>query len=171
MISCMGTGNTTFFRAVGRACQAVWLLVLACGCTAPQGVERPGGEKVVEELPILWEKSGTWSHVKRPVRVVAYDAATLAQVPVTEVPVDFNTQMVLITALGPTLGPDIGVKITRVWREGPEIRVQEMRVHPGLERSGALERSSPWSVVVVPRCEMNVRNYTSRVPAGLMGDG
>jgi hypothetical protein len=170
MINRMGTGNTTYFRAVGRAWQAAWLLVLASGCAAPQGVERPGGEEVVEELPIQWEKSGTWSHIKRPVRVVAYDAATLAQVPVTEVPVDFNTQMVLITALGPTLGQDIGVKITRVWREGPEVRVQETRVHPGLERSGPPERSSPWSVVVVPRYETNVRNYTSRVPTGLMGD-
>ena len=169
MIGGMERGNRTYCRAAWRGSRAAWLLVMVVACTDRQDVQRCPVERVIEDLPILWEASGTWSHVTRPVRIVAYDAATLAQVPVTEVPVDFETQMVLITALGPTLGEDIGVKITRVWREGPRVRVQEQRIHPGLERSAGLERSSPWSVVVVPRCELEVEGYTSRVPAGLMG--
>ena len=156
----MGTGNRTCFRAVRRGSQLAWLLVMTVGCTAQHGVERTGtGTAVEEELPMLWEASGTWSHVSRPVRIVAYDAATLAQIPVADVPVDFKTQMVLVVALGPTMGQDFGVRIARVWRAGSEVRVQERRLHPGIERSGSLERTSPWTVVVVPRCEAKVRNW------------
>jgi len=153
----------------GRARRVVWLLVSALACTAQNEAERRVDQKAVEELPILWETSGTWSHVSRPVRLVAYDAATLAQVPVAEVPVDFNSQMVLVAALGPTFGQDIGVRITRVWLEDSQVRVQERRLHPGLDRPGRLERSSPWTVVVVPRYEANVRGYSSDVPPGLLG--
>jgi hypothetical protein len=123
-----------------------------------------------EELPIEWEASGTWSHLARAVRVVAYDAPTLAQVPVTEVPVDFNTQMVLITGMGPAPGTDLGIRITRVWRDGNRIRVQERRIHPGMERSPGLDRSSPWAVVVVPRTEMPIEGYSSKVPKGVVKD-
>jgi hypothetical protein len=152
-----------------RVAQAVGLLAMVSACTAPQGAQRASTQQSVEELPILHDDSGTWSHLTRPARIVIYDAATLAQLPVTQVQVDFSRQMVLFAALGPTLGEEIGVRIARVWREGSEIRVQERRLHPGLERSVPSERSSPWTLVVVPRSEVPVKGYTSHVPAGLIG--
>lgn len=165
----MRNGNRTLHRAAWCSSRAAWLLVLVLGCTGQQKAQWRDDQEVVQELPILWEASGTWSHVTRPVRIVAYDAATLAQVPVADVPVDFDSQMVLIAALGPTLGQDVGIKIARVWREGPRVRVQEQRIHPGLDRSAVLERSSPWTVVVVPRCNLKIEGYTSRVPPRLLG--
>lgn len=170
MIAGMGTGNRTCFRAVWRGSRAAWLLVFFLACGPEQGTAWRDGQEPVVELPILREVSGTWSHISRPVRVVAYDAATLAQIPVTDVPVDFDTEMVLIAALGPTVGQDIGVRITRIWREDGRIHVRDQRLHPGLERTSTLERSSPWTVVVVPRCEAPVEGYSSYVPPGLMGD-
>jgi hypothetical protein len=151
------------------AVQALGLLVLASACTAPAGSQRATRQESVKELPILWEASGTWSHLTRPARIVIYDAATLADVPVAQVPVDFNTQMVLLTASGPTIGQEMGVRIARVWQEGPEIRVSERRLHPGLEESSVSTRSSPWTIVVVPRSAVQVKGYSSRIPPGLIG--
>lgn len=151
---------------------AVWamgLLVAASACTAPAGSQRETRQESITELPILWEASGTWSHLTRPARIAIYDAATLAEVPVAQVPVDFSKQMVLLTALGPTIGQEMGVRIARVWQEGPEVHVLEKRLHPGLEHSAVANRSSPWTMVVVPRSAARVKGYTSRVPPGLIG--
>lgn len=123
-----------------------------------------------EELPVAWTTSGSWSHLSRPVRIVAYDRPTLDQVPIADVPVDFSKQMVLIAGMGPTIGHDMGIRITRVWRENSRVRVQEMRLHPGLDRSASVERSSPWTVVVVPRSELPIEGYTSKVPHGVMSN-
>lgn len=143
--------------------------MLAVGC-------HPGERRVAgfpadgEELPIVWESSGTWSHLARPVRVVAHDQATLDQLPLTQVPVDFSRQMVLVAGLGPVMGGDLGIRITRVWREGSRLRVQEKRLHPGLDRSSDLNRSSPWTIVVVPRCNLNVEGFATLVPGGAWGE-
>jgi len=156
---------------VGIGGSLVLALVLhLIGCTQGSAGPRtapPDGA----ELPILWEASGTWSNLARPVRIVAYDQATLDQAAPVPVPVDFSRQMVLIAGLGPTVGQDLGIRIVRVWREGSRLRVQERRLHPGAERPADLHRSSPWTVVVVPRCELNVEGYSSRVPPGVRSDG
>lgn len=121
-----------------------------------------------EDLSIYWEKSGTYSRLGRSVRVLARDEATLAQVPVTEVPVDWKTQMVLVAGLGPTPTSDVGLRITRVWREGPRIRVLERQIHPGTEKLGGLNPASPWTVVVIPRSDLNVEGYSVNVPRGVL---
>ena len=139
----MRNGNRTLHRAAWCSSRAAWLLVLVLGCTGQQGAQWRDDQEVVQELPILWEASGTWSHVTRPVRIVAYDAATLAQVPVADVPVDFDSQMVLIAALGPTLGQDVGIKIARVWREDRrhehELHVVTRRHAERLRRASRVE--------------------------------
>jgi hypothetical protein len=91
-------------------------------------------------------------------------------VPVCEVPVDFESQMVLIAGLGPTPGSGLGIRIRRVWREGSRIRVLERRIHPGTDEPSGLWASSPWTVVVVPTCSLNVEGYSTRVPKQLFGD-
>jgi hypothetical protein len=168
-MGCMAKVNRMCIYALRGAARAIGLLVIASACTAPAGSQRETRQESVKELPILWETSGTWSHLTRPARIVIYDAATLAEVPVAQVPVDFSKQMVLLTALGPTIGQDMGVRIERVWQEGPEVHVLERRLHPGLEQSAVSNRSSPWTIVVVPRSEVPVKGYSSRVPSGLLG--
>ncbi len=120
------------------------------------------------DLPILWQKGGAYSRLTRQVRVVARDRATLARIPLADVPVDFDTQMVLITGLGPTPAREAGIRIVRVWRDGSRIRVRERRIHPGLEgeASGAGTAASPWTICVVPKSDLNVEGYAARVPRG-----
>jgi hypothetical protein len=141
---------------------------LAAGC----GEKRSGTVRASpgEDLPILWEDSGTWSRLSRPVQLVVRDEATLAQVPLSDVPVDFERQMVLVRGLGPTSGSGIGVRIVRVWRVGSRIRVQERRIHPGLDAPRSETKSSPWTVVVVPRSDLPVEGYSVRVSAWVMSD-
>ncbi len=123
-----------------------------------------------EDIPILWQRSGTYSRISRPVRILARDPATLAQLPLTEVQVSFDTQMVLIAGLGPTPTSEQGIRIVRVWREGSKIRVQERPLDPGGARSPGLQPASPWTIVVIPRSDLNVEGYSTQVPRKLLRD-
>ena len=148
---------------------ASWVLIPTCGCAA--NASRAAPEALpAEDIPILWEKSGTYSRITRRVRVVARDHATLAQLSLTEIPVDFDSQMVLIAGLGPTPSSDRGIRIVRIWRQGSRIRVQERPIHPGLDPTSRLQPGSPWTVVVIPKSDLNVEGYTAFVPQGVTGD-
>jgi hypothetical protein len=104
------------------------------------------------------------------VHIVARDEPTLAQIPLAEVPVDFNTQMVLVAGLGPTPSDDMGIRIARVWEDNGRIKVQERQIHPGPDQKSGLNPASPWTLVVVPRSDLNVEGYTNRVPADLLSE-
>lgn len=144
------------------------LLSAAVGCSwDEQAVRQESGS---DELPIVWQKSGTYSRMSRMTHVVVRDAQTLARIPIAEVPVDFDTQMVLIVGLGPTPSNELGVRITRVWQQGSRIRVQERRIHPGAEHAPGLEPASPWTIAVVPKSDLNVEGFQTRVPPGTLGE-
>jgi len=144
-------------------------LLVYPGCTMVE--RRPLRFADGEDLPILWEKSGTYSRLTRPVQIVVRDRATLAQIPLAEVEVDFDTQMLLIAGLGPTMRSDLGIRIDRVWREGTRIRVRQIQVHPGLNGlTGKMRLVSPWTMVSIPKCDLEVEGYVGKVQAGLMGE-
>jgi hypothetical protein len=145
------------------------LILASSACTA--GRARGSADLApIEDLPIVWQKSGTYSRIARTIRVVARDPETLARVPISEVPVDFKSQMVLIVGLGPTPSNELGVRVGRVWRQGSQIRVQERRIHPGAESSGRSEPASPWTMAVVPKSDLNVEGFQTRVPAGALAE-
>lgn len=150
-------------------CAFCLIFVFLSGCEATSST-RFAHTTDEEELPILWSDSGTYSRLTRNARIVARDWATLAQLPLTEVPVDFDTQMVLIVGLGPTAREASGVRITRVWRSGLVIRVQERQMHPGPGGTSAISVASPWTICVVPHSDLNVEGFESRVPKGLLSD-
>lgn len=145
------------------------LMLPAGGCSMHRSPEMGGGSSP-EDIPILSQSSGTFSPIGRKVRILARDAATLAQLPLAEIPVDFQTQMVLIAGLGPTPSSQQGIRIVRVWREGARIKVQERAIHPGAEQASGLEPASPWTAVVIPRSDLNVEGYVTRVPDGVLRD-
>lgn len=147
-----------------RLCAWGGLLVAAAGCQEPRSAPTTPAER--EEIPILWEHAGSASFIARPLRVVARDEATLAQVPVADVPVDWRTQMVLIAANGPVASDQIGIRIDRVWREGNRIRVQVHVLHPGDEKHGTVVQTSPYHIVIVPRSDLNVDGFSADVPRG-----
>ncbi len=123
-----------------------------------------------QDLQILAEASGTYSRLIQPVRLVVRDRATLAQVPICQLQIDFDSQMMLIAGLGPTPSDELGIRIKRVWREGSLIRVLERHIHPGAEHAAGLHPASPWTAVVVPKSGLNVQGYSSRVPKALLGE-
>jgi hypothetical protein len=123
-----------------------------------------------EDIPILWQKSGTYSRISKRIRILAREPATLAQLPLTDVPVNFDTQMVLIAGLGPMPTSQEGLRIVRVWRQGQRIRVQERQIHPGSEERAVIEPASPWTVAIIPKSDLNVEGYETRVPPGLLRD-
>ncbi len=141
--------------------------VTACNTHGPTTTREA---EAAEDLPILWQRGGLYSRLSRRTRVVARDHGTLAQLPITEVPVDFRTQMVLIAGLGPTPNSEMGIAITRVWQEGTRIHVQEQPLHPGVDTTTGLEPASPWTIAIVPRSDLNVDGYDTRVPRGTLGD-
>ncbi len=149
------------FRLPGVGVMA--LCACLAGCTTTPKSAPPADPP--EEIPILDSTSGSYSRLKSPVRIVIRDAATLARLPLAEVDVDFDTQMILLAGLGPTYQEGTGIRITRVWREGSRIRVQERTISGGMTQVGQPQRVSPWTMVIVPRHGMNVEGYSTQVPA------
>jgi len=139
------------------------LTLVSPGCST--AITEPAVERV--EFPIAAQKSGSYSRLGRSVRIVARDAATLAQFSLGELPVDFSTQMVLVAGLGPTPSSDLGIRITRVWQQDSRVRVQETQIHPGTDEPVGLNPASPWTMAVVPRSDLNVEGYSLAVPRDL----
>ena len=146
---------------------AAFAVTLACQIAEPAA---PVAGSTYREFPVIRERSGTFSRITRPCQLVIRDRVALSQLALSDIPVDFETEMVLVCGLGPTAGSDLGVRIKRVWQEDSVIRVTERQIHPGADRSGELEIASPWTLVVVPRSDLNVAGYVSRAPDGLIGD-
>jgi len=148
-------------------CVLLWggPLLAAGGC---HSIDSPASERLgPEEFPILWEYHGAVSHIARPLRVVAHNPEVLAQLTLVEVPVDFETQMVLVVGIGPTTRQDLGVRISRVWRDGTRIRVQVQTLYSAEEKPERVPQLvSPYHIVVVPRSDLNVVGFSAAVPRG-----
>lgn len=135
------------------------------GCQTMPSAYPPNSREV---LPILWDHADNYSQITKPLRVVARDASTLSQLPLVEVPVDFKKQMVLIAAMGPVNSDQLGIRITRVERIGTKIKAEVVPVHPGEQKHGGIVRTSPYHIVVVPKCDLNVEGFTATVPKNAM---
>jgi len=117
-----------------------------------------------QELPVLWEHSGHDDRIKTQVRYIAHDAQALAKIPLVDVPVDFETQMVLIASPGPVRSPDVTIRIRRLWTAGPRIRSQIEVIHPTAQQKRPLKLFSPYHLIVVPKSDRNVEGFTSSLP-------
>ncbi|MFO0973983.1 MAG: hypothetical protein U1A27_11170 [Phycisphaerae bacterium] len=115
-----------------------------------------------QELPIRTCVFRAQSHEDRPMRLVIRDAATLARVPLIEIPVDFNEEMLLVVTLGRCLSDQYRIDIRRVWRDGGVLKVDYDVVAP--PDDAPLVLASPFCIAVVPRCDLNVEGFSSQVP-------
>jgi hypothetical protein len=150
--------------------RALALAIVVCGVAGCAPREHLVEDRTYRrELPILDQFSGAYSRLARPVRVVIRDRATLAQLPVTEVDVDWDRNMILLAGLGPIWQSGSGIRIVRVWKEGSVLRVEERQITGGPDETSRPQRCSPWTMVVIPRSDLNVEGYTTRVPRGAMG--
>jgi hypothetical protein len=111
-----------------------------------------------EELPILRQAHGAHCHEARAMQLVIRDAATLAKVPLTDVPVDFSREMLLVVTLGRVTSDEYSLSIERVWREGPHLRVSTTVCSPPPGVPTVM--ASPYCIAVVPRCDLNVAGFS-----------
>jgi hypothetical protein len=142
-----------------------FLGILACaiaGCRELNEQVRPMPADG-EELPILNQIHGAHSHESRALQLVIRSPAVLAQVPLTDVPVDFSQEMLLIVTLGRVPSDQYTVTIDRVWREGPHLRVSTTVTAP--PPGAPLMMASPYCIAVVPRCDLNVAGFSAQPPA------
>ena len=95
-------------------------------------------------------------------QLVIRDEATLARVPIADVPVDFSRQMVLIVTLGRVVSEGYSVSIDRVWRQGWTLRVGLTVVAPPPNAGPGV--ATPFCVAVVPRCDLNVADFSPEPP-------
>lgn len=115
-----------------------------------------------EELPILRQKTGTHSTELTAMQLVVREEAELARIPLTDIDVDFEQEMLLIVLLGRVPSDQYAVRIERVWREGRNLAVKTLVQRPGT--SAPLSLASPWCVAVVPRCDLRVEGFATEPP-------
>jgi len=155
-----------------RVLPGILLLVTAAlpGCPPPEPMVDQSQTHQVDELDITWSTAGTYSELHQPLRLVIRDSAALAAIPVAEVPVDFNEQMVLVAALGAVPTEGYAVRITRVWRDRRRVYVDVRVTQPqpdGKPPKHAL--CAPYHIVVVPRSDLNVEGFSTRLPSDPRG--
>lgn len=142
------------------------------GCTGPRPVADQGPtDALPADLPILREHRATFSRLSRPVRLVIRDARTFARLPLTEIDVDFDREMVLIAGLGPVQSDALGIRITRVRHRGQRLDAEVETIRPEADAPVRRALASPYHLVVVPRSDHNVVGFETRVEAGLLGTG
>ncbi len=142
-------------------------LLLAALCLFPPGCSEFNDRATPlpadgETVPIVNQVAGVQSHEDRPMRLVIRDQATLSQVPLVDVPVDFRTQMLLVVTLGRRLSDQYSVQINRVWREGPVLKVDYSSAAPSADAPVVV--TSPFCIAVVPRCDLNVSGFSAEIP-------
>ena len=158
--------DETWTRAIAPRCPAViaFMGILVCavaGCRELNEDVRPMPADG-EDLPILNQVHGAHSHESRAMQLVVRSPAVLAQVPLTDVPVDFSQEMLLIVTLGRVPSDQFTVTIDRVWREGPHLRVSTTVSAP--PPGAPVIMASPYCIAVVPRCDLNVAGFTAQPP-------
>ncbi|RIK68859.1 MAG: hypothetical protein DCC65_01640 [Planctomycetota bacterium] len=116
-----------------------------------------------EDVPILHKMHGTHSHETRAMQVAVRDLATLAQIPLADVPVDFSSEMLLVVTLGRVISDQYSIDIRRVWRDGGVLRVETVVTAPAPGVPTVM--ASPYCIAVIPRCDLNVAEFANAPPA------
>jgi len=138
------------------------MVVAASGCNHTDGV-RETATAGPTEFPILRSTNGLHSHENRAMQLVIRDAATLAKVPIVDIPVDFDREMLLIVTLGRVMSDGYSVEIDRVWQEKSKVHVSTRVTQPAPNAQPTV--ATPYCIAVVPRSSLNVDGFSATVPA------
>jgi hypothetical protein len=148
-----------------RGCLAAAIaLVTVIGCANQEGgLFRGEPAPVIEEYPVLYQKAGKYCGAKQEMRLVVRDQAHMSFVPVGDVPVDFNSQMVLFVTTGQVYAESYDIQIDRVWRQDRLIRVGITKSFPQAGEMSYPHACSPYYLVVIPKSDMNVEGFATEV--------
>ena len=152
----------TCYRLVSSYIVALGLVCGAFGCNQEGGVQQANSEQPVE-FPILRSRNGPHSHENRAMQLVIRDAATLSKVPIVDVPVNFDHEMLLIVTLGRVMSDQYAVEIDRVWREKSKLHVSTRVTEPAAGAPPTI--ATPFCIAVVPRSDLNVDGFLAKPPA------
>lgn len=146
-----------------RASYIIGLLAtIIGGCQPNEGVSQGGNEEPVE-IPILRSAHGAHSHERRAMQLVIRDPATLAKVPIVDIPVNFDQEMLLVVTLGQVMSEEYAVVIDRVWQERSKVRVSTRVTQPSPGASPSI--ATPYCIAVVPRSDLNVAGFSATPPS------
>jgi len=134
-------------------------LMTVVGCSWPMSAGVSAYQEP-DEFPILWQKAGSYCNRKTPLRLVARNRAEMAACPIGRVPVDFRREMVLAATMGRVTSDQYMIRIHRVWREGSEIKVDVRIYRPRPTTHSSIQLACPYHVVVVPRSNLNVQDFS-----------
>ena len=112
-----------------------------------------------DEWPIDWQVTGLHSSYASPERVLIRNSVDLARYPLVDVPVDFDTQMVLIVLSGTTRTNSVGVRIARIVYEGDRLRPVIRRFRTGSPDPAAVT-TAPYCIAVIWRTDLNVEGFS-----------
>ena len=141
---------------------AVLLVCGPFGCNREGGVQQSNSDQAVD-FPILRSRNGAHSHENRAMQLVIREAATLARVPIVDIPVNFDHEMLLIVTLGRVMSDQYAVEIDRVWREKSKVRVSTRVTQPAAGAAPTI--ATPYCIAVVPRSDLNVEGFLATPPA------
>lgn len=102
-------------------------------------------------------------------RVVARDWATYWQLGLPEIDIDWDEEMVLVAALGPTPRPDATVRVTDITWDGttlvPRVElITDDGASNGADAEAPIRMRSPYDLIVVPANDENVLGFTLGPP-------
>ena len=92
-------------------------------------------------------------------QLIIHDEATLARVPIEEIPVDFDTEMLLIVTLGQVLSDQYHIEIDRVHRQGSKLHVETRLTRPAPGAPPVI--ATPYCLAVIPRSDLNVEGFSA----------
>lgn len=147
-------------KVLRRVTLAAAILLLNVVCTDPHPrMPLPANGA---ELPILRQFIVDDSREHRRMRVVVRDAAGWSRLPLIDERIDFEREMALIVTLGRVVQRGYSVRITRVWRDGPVLRVEATVESPPSDAPPDI--CAPFCVAVIPRCDLRVAGFDPAPP-------
>lgn len=152
-------------RQFGLGTIGLMLAALAAGCSQQGGGWLAGNDPIpqIHEFPIHYAKAGKYCGAKQPLRLVVRDQAHMAFVPVGDVPVDFDRQMVLFVTMGQVYSESYGVSIDRVWQHNNLVRVGVTETFPAAGEMSFPTPCSPYALAVVPKSDANVDGFVTEI--------
>ena len=118
-----------------------------------------------DEWPIDWQVTGLHSSYASPERVLIRNSVDLARYPLVDVPVDFDTQMVLIVLSGKMRTHSVGVRIAHIVYEGDRLRPVIHRFRTS-DADPAAVTTAPYCIAVIRRTDLNVEGFS--VPGAVL---
>jgi hypothetical protein len=136
------------------------IILLVTGALSCTTVPRERPDVVPgDEWPIDWQVTGLHSSYASPEQVLIRNSVDLARYPLVDVPVDFDTQMVLIVLSGKMRTNSIGVRIAHIVYEGDRLRPVIRRFRTS-GADPATVTTAPYCIAVIRRTDLNVEGFS-----------